>query len=126
MFKVINHLNRPTPNGFSHAMEVTGGGRTLYIAGQVGRKDDLTVPPGIIEQSQAVVANINALLAQAGMTFANVAKCTVYLTDESYLPDFVSVWYPSLPSPPPAVTGVIVKALVDPAFLVEVEVIAIA
>lgn len=126
MFKAINLPGRVVPTGFSHAVEVTGGARTLYIAGQVGRGDDGEVPADIAGQTRNVIQNLRSLLAASDMTFENVAKFTVFLTDDTLLPEFVKIWYLELPSPPPAVTGVIVKALVHPSFLVEVEGIAVA
>ena len=33
------------PPGYSHVVEVTGPGRTIYIAGQVGADRDLKIPP---------------------------------------------------------------------------------
>lgn len=126
MLKAISFPDRPIPTGYSNAIEVANGTRTLYIAGQVGRGDDGIVPPDIAGQTHNVIKNLRTLLALSGMTFENVAKFTVFLTDEALLPEFVEIWYPELPSPPPAVTGVIVKALVHPSLLVEIEAIATA
>jgi enamine deaminase RidA (YjgF/YER057c/UK114 family) len=126
MFKAISFPDRPIPTGYSNAIEVTGGTRALYIAGQVGRGSDGLVPPDIAGQTRNVIDNLRTLLALSNMTFENVAKFTVFLTDEALLPEFIEIWYPELPSPPPAVTGVIVNALVHPSLLVEIEGIAIA
>ena len=53
-----------------------------------------------------------------------MAKVTIYPTDESLLPDFVEAAADALPSPPPATTLLIVKALAAPALLIEIEAIA--
>lgn len=55
---------------------------------------------------------------------AQLAKVTIYPTDESLLPDFVEAAADALPSPPPATTLLIVKALAAPALLIEIEAIA--
>jgi 2-iminobutanoate/2-iminopropanoate deaminase len=46
------------------------------------------VEGGIAEQSEQVMANLAAVLAAAGLTFAQVVKTTIYLTD---LQDFAEV-----------------------------------
>jgi enamine deaminase RidA (YjgF/YER057c/UK114 family) len=98
----------------------------LFISGQVGVAADGKVPEGVTEQARLAIANLNALLEQAGMTNRNVAKFTIYLTDEAHLPEFMAAGTGTLPSPPPATTLLIVKALANPALLVEIEAIAVA
>ena len=56
----------------------------------------------------------------------NLAKVTIYLTDESLLPGFMEAAAGALPSPPPATTLLIVKALAGPSLLVEIEGVAVA
>lgn len=46
------------------------------------------VEGGIVAQSEQVMANLAAVLAAAGLTFAQVVKTTIYLTD---LRDFAEV-----------------------------------
>jgi 2-iminobutanoate/2-iminopropanoate deaminase len=126
LLNAINHSDRPVPTGFSHAIEVSGAGRMLFISGQVAKLADGTVPAGIVEQTHATLAKLNVVLEKAGMTFQNVVKTTIFLTNEADYSDFASVYFPAMPSPAPAATGVVVKALVDPAYLLEIEAIAIA
>lgn len=126
MLKAINHSDRPAPAAYSQAIEATGVSRMLFISGQVGTAADGSVPEGVGEQARLAIANMNALLEQAGMTNRNLAKVTIYLTDESNLPEFMSAGGGSLPSPPPATTLLIVRALADPRLLVEIEAIAVA
>ena len=55
----------------------------LYSAGQIAL-DPATmeiVAGGISEQSDRVMLNLGAVLAAAGMSFANVVKTTVFLVD---------------------------------------------
>ena len=55
----------------------------LYSAGQIAL-DPATmeiVAGGISEQSERVMLNLGAVLAAAGMSFANVVKTTVFLVD---------------------------------------------
>jgi 2-iminobutanoate/2-iminopropanoate deaminase len=56
----------------------------------------------------------------------NLAKVTIYLTDESLLPGFMEAAGGALPSHPPTTTLLVVKALAAPPLLVEIEAIAVA
>lgn len=65
---------------YSQAVRI---GNTVYTSGQVAL-DPATaalVPGGIVEQTARVLANLEAVLAAAGLTFAHVVKTTVFLKD---------------------------------------------
>jgi len=58
-------------------------GDFLFMSGQIAL-DPATgqiVSGGITEQTERAVANIRAVLEKAGLSFANVVKVTVFLTD---------------------------------------------
>jgi 2-iminobutanoate/2-iminopropanoate deaminase len=57
-------------------------GDTLYLAGQVGQ-DPVTreQPNGIDAQTRQAMENVGHVLKAAGMDFANLVKCHVYLND---------------------------------------------
>ena len=57
-------------------------GETVYVSGQLPL-DPATgaFPEGIAAQTAQSLKNIQAILAQQGMTLANVVKTTVFLTD---------------------------------------------
>jgi 2-iminobutanoate/2-iminopropanoate deaminase len=92
----------------------------------LGSSAEAIRPAVIGEQAKIAVANMNAMLAEAGMDNTNLAKVTIYLTDGSLMPEFVEAVGGTLPSPPPATTLLIVKALAAPPLLVEIEGIAVA
>lgn len=119
-----NLPGRAAPQFYSHSIEVKSPGRMLFVSGQVATRDDGSVPDGIEDQTRQVIANMTALLAEAGMTTADVIKYTIFLTDERHQPGFVSAAAGLLTMPPPAVTLLIVKALADQKYLLEVEAIA--
>jgi len=56
------------PASYSQGIEVRGGGRTLYVSGQIGADEVGNVLPGIAAQSNAVFINLRAVLKEAGMT----------------------------------------------------------
>lgn len=55
-------------------------GKTLYLAGQLGRNPETQqLPPGIRDQTRHAMDRIGAVLRAAGMTHENLVKCHVYL-----------------------------------------------
>ena len=78
MFRPINPATVPGPPFLSQGLEVPAGGRMLFVSGQVGVGPN---GPGadIGEQTTLAVANLQAVLAEAGMGVDNIAKMTVYL-----------------------------------------------
>lgn len=125
MLTAINLPDRPAHPAYSQAMDAQAVDRMLFISGQVGAGSDGVVPAGVGEQAKLAIANLYAVLAEAGLTSANIAKLTIYLTDTAHLPEFYGAAFGTLPSPPPATTLLIVKGLADPALLVEIEAIAV-
>jgi 2-iminobutanoate/2-iminopropanoate deaminase len=103
-----------------------GGGRTLYCSGQIPL-DPATgelVPGDIVPQTERVLANVEAVLAAAGMSCADVVKTTVYLTDLGDFARMNEVYARRFPSAPPARSTVQVAALPRGA-RVEIEVVAV-
>lgn len=126
MITMINPAGYPQSPAYSQGAEVRSPGRLLFISGQVGVDAKGNVGQGIGEQAKIAVANVNAVLAEAGMDASNLAKVTIYLTDESLIPGFMEAAGGTLPSPPPATTLLVVKALAAPPLLVEIEAVAAA
>lgn len=120
-----------TPRGFPSLPYLSPGAlvaapqRTLYISGQVGVDATGQAGNGIAEQARLATANVNAVLAAAGMGPGNLAKVTIYLTDAADVPAFMEAAAGALPSPPPATTLLIVKGLAGPNLLVEIEAVAV-
>lgn len=126
MLTMINPAAVPASPAYSHGVIASGAQRTLYVSGQVGVDAHGNVGRDIGEQAVMAAANLNAVLAEAGMNGSNLAKLTIYLTDAALIPGFVAAAGATLPQPPPATTMLIVKALAAPPLLVEIEGIAVA
>lgn len=126
MLTAVNFPDRPPHPAYSQGMEARGASRMLFISGQVGAGADGVVPADVGEQAKLAIANLNGVLAAAGLSHDNLAKLTIYLTDAAHLQAFYGAAFGALSSPPPATTLLIVKALADPALLVEIEAIAVA
>ena len=126
MLTMLDPAGAPKNPALSQSALATGTTKTLYISGQVGVDGTGNVGKDIGEQATNAIANLNAVLAEAGMNGSNLAKLTIYLTDDSLIPGFVAAAGAALPQPPPATTLLIVKALAAPPLLVEIEAIAVA
>ncbi|CAJ1004609.1 MULTISPECIES: RidA family protein [Bacillales] len=57
-------------------------GPFLYASGQIPLRPDGTLVEGdIVDQAHQVFANIKAILAEAGLSLADVVKATVFIKD---------------------------------------------
>jgi 2-iminobutanoate/2-iminopropanoate deaminase len=111
---------------YTPAIEVIDATRTLYISGQVGVARDGTIPTDFAEQCRLVWANIEAVLAEAGMTMANLVKLSNFLVSADDFAQFTQVRTGFLGSHKPTSTLLIVAGLAKPEWKVEVEAIAVA
>ena len=112
MKKVIATTNAPGAIGpYSQAIDT---GSFVFISGQI------PVNP----QAAQSMANIKAILAEAGLTMDNVVKTTVFLADMSLFADMNKVYAENFTAPFPARSAVAVKEL-PKQVLVEIEVIAV-
>jgi enamine deaminase RidA (YjgF/YER057c/UK114 family) len=126
------HLNPQTvfkPVGYSHVVEVTGPGRMVYIAGQIGidRNGKVAGASGDA-RAQMVQAfeNLKAALAEVGATFNDVVRITNYLVDIAHLKDFREVRdaYVNTAAPPASTLLVISRLAVD-GLLFEIDAVAV-
>lgn len=123
--EVISSDRAPRAIG-PYSQAIRGGG-LLFCSGQIPL-DPVTGSlrgASIAEQTEQVMANIEAVLSAAGVGFADVVKSTVYLTD---LADFTTVneiYERRFTTAPPARSTIEVKGLPRGA-RVEIEVIALA
>ena len=120
----LNPASVPSSPFYSQAIEVRDAGRLVFISGQVGVTADGSVPDDVGEQAAQAVANLGAVLAEAGLTPGDLVKLTIYLTDPADVEPFVGAVAGALSDPPPATTLLIVSALGGPGLRVEVEAVA--
>jgi len=103
------------------------GARTLYCSGQIAL-DPATgelVAGDVAVQTERVMRNVEAVLAAAGMTFANVVKTTVFLADMADFARMNEIYGRRFTAAPPARSTVQAAALPRGA-RVEIEVTAVA
>jgi 2-iminobutanoate/2-iminopropanoate deaminase len=58
-------------------------GELVFVSGQIAIDPETNevVPGGIAEQTERVLANVRAILEEAGTSLANVVKTTIFLVD---------------------------------------------
>jgi enamine deaminase RidA (YjgF/YER057c/UK114 family) len=115
------------PPGYSHVVEVTGPGRTVYFAGQLGIDKSGRMGANAREQVEIAFENVKAALASVGATFEHVVKLNNYIVDigtniahyREVRDKYVNT------AAPPASTTIGVPQLARPGALFEVEAIAV-
>jgi enamine deaminase RidA (YjgF/YER057c/UK114 family) len=115
----------PVPAGcFSHAIEVAPNARWLYLSGQAGVRPDGQTPADFAGQAEQTFANIQAILADAGMEVGDLVKLVVYVLRPEDLPELRRIRNQFLGDARPAQTLVRVAGLAVPGWLIEVEAVA--
>lgn len=115
---------RPPFARYSHGIAVAPGCRTVHVSGQLGVRADDTVPESVTEQAEICFANVAAILAEAGMSLADVVHVRAYVTDRAHMRDYMAVRDRLVGDPAPASTLMIVSGFTRAEMKVEVEVIA--
>ena len=125
--KSINPTTVAAPGGpYQHGLLLEAPGRWLFISGQVPFAFDGDIPDGISEQTEMVWNQIEAILADGGMGLDHLVKITSFLTRSQDIGDYAAVRKKRLGDHKPTSTLLVVSALANPKFLVEVEGIAFA
>jgi enamine deaminase RidA (YjgF/YER057c/UK114 family) len=125
MYRPLNPSSIRAPFArYSHGVEVPAGKRLVAVSGQLGVRADDTVPESVGEQAELCFANIAAILAEAGMTLADIVRINAYVTDRAHMRGYMDVRDRVVADPPPASTLMIVGGFTRPEFKVEIEVIA--
>jgi enamine deaminase RidA (YjgF/YER057c/UK114 family) len=111
---------------YSYGVEIPPGHRLLVCSGQLGIAPDDRIPDGVEDQTHLCFKNIEAVLKEAGMSFADLVRINAYVVGREHLKGYMSVRDQYTTDPPPASTLMIVSGFSRPEFLVEVEVLAAA
>jgi len=110
---------------YSQAISVTGG-KMVFLSGQIPLDPSTGVmnDGDVTAQTEQVMKNLEAVLAAAGCTFANVVRCGIFLTDLGDFGKVNEVYGRYFPNNPPARATVQVSALPRGA-KVEIDCIAV-
>lgn len=119
---VISTPNAPAAIGaYSQAIKA---GNLLFASGQLGINPATgELPASFSEQAEQSLKNVKAILEEAGLSFSNVVKATVFMSDMANFAALNEVYGRYFVKPYPARSAVAVKELPKGA-LVEIEVIA--
>lgn len=83
-FKLINPESLGSPRGYSNGVLTEPGGRLLFIAGQVAwDQQQQIVGADLVEQFDCALANVIAVVTEAGGTPEQIARLVIYVTDKN-------------------------------------------
>ncbi|MBA3580294.1 MAG: RidA family protein [Gemmatimonadaceae bacterium] len=121
--KIIQTSDAPAAIG-PYSQAVSAGG-FLFTAGQIALDphSGQVVDGGVQEQAERVMANLTAVLKEAGTDWSSVVKTTVYLHDMADFPAMNEVYGKWLGDARPARSTVQAAAL-PRGVLVEIDVVA--
>ena len=108
--------------GYCRAVRV---GDTIHVSGTAPNGPDGHIDPDPEAQARRVLEIIGAALTEAGASFADVVRTRVYLVDAADFDAVARAHGAVFGDIRPANTTVVVKALLNPAWRLEVEADAI-
>ncbi|MDE7443160.1 MAG: RidA family protein [Muribaculaceae bacterium] len=112
------------PGAIGPYSQAIDAGSFLFVSGQIPVNPATgEIPEGITAQATQSLANVKAILEEAGLTMDNVVKTTVFLADMSLFAPMNEVYAQAFKAPFPARSAVAVKEL-PKQVLLEIEVIA--
>lgn len=124
---VLKSSSAPAAIGpYSQAVSVAGVEKLVFLSGQIPL-DPATgamVEGDVVAQTERVMKNLEAVLAAAGLSFAHVVRCGIFLTDLGDFGKVNEVYGRYFPVNPPARATVQVSALPKGA-RVEIDAIAV-
>jgi len=124
--KFLNPRETHAPVGpYSHTALVGSGAELLFVAGQVGMRPDGSIPDSFAGQAEVTFENVRACLAAHGIGVDAVVKLGVFVLPDQDLQVLRKAREKLFGAHRPTSTTVCVPQLASPAFLVEVEAIAV-
>ncbi|MCE6074198.1 RidA family protein [Agrobacterium vitis] len=116
-------VRRPFGN-YNHGLLVPAGASLLVTSGQLGIGVDDSIPNDLESQAVLCFEAIGAILAEAGMSYADVIRISGFVTRREDFAPYMAVRDRYTLEPKPVSTLLIVAGFTRPEFLVEVEVTA--
>ncbi|HEV3141487.1 MAG TPA: RidA family protein, partial [Vicinamibacterales bacterium] len=113
-----------SPNPYSYGIR---SGTTLFLSGLVSRngKDNTTVKGDVTAQTKTVLDNGKAILAAAGMSFADVVSSRIYLTDDATFQAMNAAYRPYFTAGSMPARATVKTALSSPDYAVEITMVAV-
>ena len=127
-WRIVNPKSLGEPKGWNHGLLAPAKGRVLFIAGQIGIEPDFEAPT-FVEQFDAALSNVLAVVRAAGGLPEHIGRMTVYITDMNVYranPRALKErWQKHMGRYYPTMTLVEVKSLVEKYAQVEIEATAV-
>jgi enamine deaminase RidA (YjgF/YER057c/UK114 family) len=128
--KFINPESLGRPRGYANGVIAPAGGRLLFVAGQIAWDErQRIVSDDFVEQFGRALANVLAVVAEAGGTPEHVARLTIYVTDkreyQARTREIGERWRALMGRHYPAMALVEVRGLLEDGAKVEVEATAV-
>lgn len=114
----------PPAARYAHAMLTTGAQAWLHTSGVVPTRPDGTVPDSLGAQAEQVWQNLAAMLDEAGMAASDVVSVTTYVVPGQDLAVVMAARDAFLGGHRAASTLVVAAELAQPAWLMEVALVA--
>ena len=119
-FRNPQNIHKPLGQ-YSHQIEITGNERMLVLSGQVGMREDGSVPEDALEQIDVAFENIFRNLQAANMDVKDIVKLTYYLVGEIDTAKRRELTASKLQGHQPCSTLLYVAALAAPIYKVEID-----
>jgi enamine deaminase RidA (YjgF/YER057c/UK114 family) len=117
----------PQPRGFAYGIRARG--ETIFVGGMIGQDREGRFAEGFVAQAKQTLANIAAVLAQAGASPRHIVRLTWYVRDmDEYLADLPALgaaYREVVGRHFPAMAVVEVNRLVEPLARLEIEATAV-
>ena len=128
--KPINPESLGVPRGYSNGILADGGGKMLFVAGQIGWNErQALVSSDFVKQFDQALANVITVVTAAGGTRDQLARLVIYVTNKNEyngrLREVGERYRARMGKHFPAMALVEVKSLLDDAAKVEIEAIAV-
>jgi enamine deaminase RidA (YjgF/YER057c/UK114 family) len=128
--EIINPERLGRPRGYANGVVAPPGARLLFVAGQIAWDEgQRLVSDDFVEQFGRALANVLAVVAEAGGAPDSLARLTVYVTDRrEYLARTAELgerWRALMGRHYPAMSLVEVSALLEDGAKVEIEATAV-
>ena len=135
MFGTATDAQMPSKRAFNGAVKPigpyspgVGAGGTVYLSGQIGLDpvSGQIVEGGTEAQAKRVMDNLGAVLKEAGLSYGDVVKTTIYMTDLAEFAkvnDLYATYFPAGGVPPARSTVQVARLPKD--VRVEIDVIAV-
>jgi enamine deaminase RidA (YjgF/YER057c/UK114 family) len=128
--KIINPERLGRPRGYANGVLTDAGGRVLFVAGQIAWDErQRIVSQDFVEQFERALANVLAVVSEAGGAAEQIARLTIYVTDKrEYLARTREVgerFRALMGTHYPAMSLVEVKSLLEDEAKIEIEATAV-